>query len=824
MRVPASTTADEIELLRAQLQEAQDTLAAIGAGAVDAVVVSGRDGERIFTLEGAEHTYRIMVEAMKEAAIIADPAGNVQYCNRSCTEMLGLPMERVLGQPVQGFVDESSLAIVAGLLSGADSRRREVRLRSADRGAVQAYLSAKRIGIGSAPEVVYLVAMDIGEQRQAEILAQSYEFMVDAAPNAMVLADAQGRIELVNTQAEVLFGYTRQEMIWQWVDLLAPAGRAAEQSRMRELFLTKPPAGAVNSGHEITVRAKDGREFPAAISVSHVRRKDGWFVVASIIDMTERRKAEKDLRRAKEAAEAATQAKSAFLATMSHEIRTPLNAVIGMAGLLSESPLNDEQRDFANTIRSSGNHLLTVLNDILDFSRLESGQIPLENIPLSPAAVVDEVLDLVAGKAHDRELELVCRLDDSVPEWILSDPGRLRQILLNLLSNAIKFTNAGEVLLSARATPRAGHAIELEFTVQDTGIGLTREQLDKIFQPFSQADASINRRFGGTGLGLAICKRLTELMGGRIWADSVFGQGSRFHFTIVTAQKAPDQALDSSRSRQTFAPLVGARAWVVDDNESCRGVLRQQCERWGMIVRDSGSPQQVLDWALAGEHCDLLLVDCQMPGMSGMELVQRLQGLREQPLKSVVTGSPSMLSAALPAARPGSLTPLHKPVKSQVLFGVLCDLFDPHRHPARRELSVASLPAEMAKARPLRILIAEDNAVNAKVITIILGKMGYRPDIAGNGREVLEALRRQTFDVVLMDVNMPEMDGVEATRRIRSEWASERRPRIVALTAAVMQEERQRCLDAGADDFLGKPVVLAQLVDALLRCRRLDVD
>ncbi|HZE90497.1 MAG TPA: response regulator [Rhizobacter sp.] len=514
--------------------------------------------------------------------------------------------------------------------------------------------------------------------------------------------------------------------------------------------------------------------------------------------------------------ELATQAKSRFLATMSHEIRTPLNAIIGMAGLLDGTPLNHEQHEFAAIIRSSGDHLLTVINDILDFSSLESGGMPLESRPFNVAHVVEESLDLVAGRAREKDLELAYELAHEVPHTVLGDAGRVRQILVNFLSNAVKFTAEGEVTVAVSTSAADDGRAVLHCAVHDTGIGIPQDRFDRLFQSFSQVDASTQREYGGTGLGLAICKRLAELMQGRVWVESEFGHGSTFHFSLAAC--VPAQAAQATWPPAKPSPLAGLHAWIVDDNDTNRRILHSQLEDWGMQVRDTGLPKEALSWAERGDACDLAILDFHMPEMNGLQLAAALHGLRGNTLKQTLLTSGFPLPEA-EARRAGLLAQLSKPVKHAALLNTILQLFN-----RRSDEAVAQAvppPSDPAQMSALRVLIAEDNAVNVQLLTILLENMGYHPDVATNGAEAIGALRQQAYDVILMDVQMPVMDGLDATRRIRREWQPRSCPRIIALTAGVTPEEIQACRDAGMDDVLVKPLDVPQLAAAMAGCKRL---
>ena len=646
-----------------------------------------------------------------------------------------------------------------------------------------------------------LAAAEIRRQKQY------FESLVEISPAAVVTMDRDEIVTGWNPAAVQLFGYEVDEAVGTHIDRLLFAADDLDEGRA-----TSRAAADTGRTKLIGRRSrKDGNPVdveivlvPLVVDGEHT----GYYAIYH--DITE-------LQAARSEADAANAAKSTFLASMSHEIRTPMNAIIGMSGLLVGTPLDPEQRDYAETIRASGEALLTIINDILDFSKIEAGRIELDEAPFALGACLEGALDVIAPAAAAKGIELAYSIDPDLPFALVGDAGRIRQIVLNLLSNSVKFTEQGEVVVTVTGRRldrrRTGSRWEFDVEVADTGIGISADRMDRLFQSFSQADASISRRYGGTGLGLVISRRLAELMGGSLNASSegVEGRGSTFRLRFQAAVAPDDAVRDATPALSN--DLAGKQVLVVDDSATNRRILVALLRRWGMVARESGSPREALGWVRAGEHFDLGLFDHLMPEIDGAALAALVREATPGGAFPVVIVTSAGQRWVDDPAVAASVT---KPVKPSPLLDTIQTVLAPSGgHPARIGVAVGA-EAILGERHPLRILLAEDNAVNQKLAIRLLRQMGYTADIANNGLEVLEALERSAYDVVLMDVQMPELDGLEATRRIRQRSGRDAGPRIVAMTANAMAGDREACLAAGMDDYVSKPIHGDALEAALL--------
>jgi PAS domain S-box-containing protein len=683
---------------------------------------------------------------------------------------------------------------------------------------------------------------DITEHKRAEEAVRESEVrlraITDAVRDAVIMMDPQGLVTYWNPAAQKLLGYSSTEALGQNLhQLLAPVRYHAAHQVALPRFVRTGQGDAVNRTLDLEACHKDGHEIPIEMSLSSLHFQGGWNATAIVRDTTARKQAEAELQKANhrlsaaiaQATELAAQAarastaKGEFLATMSHEIRTPLNGVIGMTGLLLDSALDAEQRHYAEAVRSSGEVLLGLINDILDFSKIEAGKLDLETLDFDLSSLLDDLAGTLAVRAHGKGLELLCAADPAVPTRLRGDPGRLRQILSNLAGNAIKFTAAGEVVIRAALVEAAGTGVLLRFSVRDTGIGIPAAKRGLLFGKFSQVDASTARQYGGSGLGLAISKQLAELMGGQIGVESVEGQGSEFWFTVRLGR----QAGEASAECRPAADLRGVRVLIVDDNASSRELLTLRLAAWGLrpVAQPDGPSalQTLLQAQAQNDPFRVALLDMQMPGMDGDALGRAIRAdARLADIRLVMLTSVGARGDARHFQELGFAAYATKPVRHEELRSMLALALQERGAAAPASIVTRHTAREIRDqfaGRQARILVAEDNIVNQQVILGMLKKMGLRADAVANGAEALRALESLPYALVLMDVQMPEMDGLEATRRIRQPASRVCNPQIpvIALTADAMAGDRERFLAAGMNDHVAKPISPQVLAAALER-------
>ena len=637
---------------------------------------------------------------------------------------------------------------------------------------------------------------------------------------AILSADDKGRILSVNNEAVRLWNYEVEELIGQSLDHLfvAPGffAEASEQCAGQET-VTYVEAEAI---------ARTGRRFPAEVALDYAELDGRRIYTLAGRDITDRRLNENRLNEAKEMAETGNRAKSEFLANMSHEIRTPLNGVIGMTGLLMETELTPLQHDYAETIRASGESLITIINDILDFSKIEAGHFTLGAAPFDVRLCVEGALDVLAPRAMEKRIDMLFLVGEEVPGVIVGDEQRLRQILINLVGNAVKFTSEGEVYLevNGRAVPPEERdpldgretLWELTFRVHDTGIGIPHDKMDRLFKIFSQIDGTNTRSFGGTGLGLAISKRLTEMMGGSVWVTSEVGKGSTFMFTIRVPEGAGSRR---SITENIGSKLRGRRLLVVEDNDTGRALLAHHTRRWGMDVTECASGREALGHVEAGAQFDVAVIDFRMPDLDGYDLAHRLRKLPatvDMPIILLRSNAAEESDRRRQGLR--SFTVLAKPWKPAALQREISSVLDQREVSACIVAPTQLLNPNMAEQAPVEILVVEDNPTNQQVVIMVLRALGYQPDTAENGRTAIEKLSSHQYDLVLLDLQMPDIDGFEVAQHVRTHLNYQ--PVIVALTAGASPEDRQRCIEAGMDDYVLKPFKISQLKEVVVKYAR----
>ena len=752
----------------------------------------------------------------------------VLYANPAACAHLGYGPEEMVGMRVADFCSWFGPGrdnhIVQALADGQASvsvesqhRRKDGSLRDVD---VTVFLTEQ------AHHAVYIVSVkDVTEQKRAQQEgkrhAATINSLINSVSDLIFYKDREGRYLNCNTAYAAVVGRPVQEVLGRTChDVFEPAVAAAMEKRDAVSLATLREQQS-----EIWITLPDGTKglFDTVVSPLWDENGEPQGLLGISRDVTERKRVEEEVRRAKEIAEEATRMKSDFLANMSHEIRTPMNAIIGLSHLVLKTDLTPRQRDYVAKVQTSGQHLLGVINDILDFSKVEAGKLDLDHTAFALEKLLDNTSSLISEKCHAKGLELVFEVAPDVPASLVGDPLRLGQILLNYANNAVKFTEKGDIVIAVRASDRTDHDVMLHFRVQDSGIGLTPEQAARLFKSFSQADTSTTRKFGGTGLGLAISKKLAELMGGHVGVESEYGKGSTFWFSVRLGLG------EARRGERVPNPeLRGRRALVVDDSEHARAAIVEMLEGMSLQVAQAGSGDaalvEVRRASADGHPYDVVYLDWRMPGLDGMETARRIRslGLASPPMFLMVTAyaREELLKEAETA---GIHTVLTKPVSPSILLDTTIGALGSQRTPAARLGAPMPMPAaadaRLAPVRGARILLVEDNDINQQVARELLEDAGVQVEVADNGEIALQRVQQRTYDLVFMDMQMPVMDGVTATRAIRELGSMATLP-IVAMTANAMEQDRRKCLDAGMNDFLVKPIDPAQLTSILLQWAR----
>ncbi len=791
-------------------------------------------------LEEAETRYRTLVEQVPAIIYVqeASASDTTTYMSPQVEQVLGYAPERFTDDPDfwTGLVhpDDREWVLAEDEKSNETGEpfKAEYRMLASD--ARVLWISDEAVLVRDEegrPLYWQGIQIDITERKKAEeALKESeerYRLVASATDETIWDSDILADEQTWNGAVETMFGYPpeqRTSTAW-WEEHIHPGDRERILASIEAIF----ESGREMWSEEYRFRRADGAYSTVVDRAYVVRDAEGRPVrmIGSMSDVTGRKQYERELRVAREEAERANRAKSEFLANMSHEIRTPMNGILGMTELLLDTPLSEEQREFAQTVRLSGQNLMMIIDDILDFSKIEAGAMRLENIYLDLRSTVEDVTVLLGGRAQDKGLELASLVEHDVPEALSGDPGRLRQVLTNLLSNAIKFTDEGEVIVRVELVREDEESATVRFGVSDTGIGISREQQRRLFLAFTQADASTTRRYGGTGLGLAISKQLVNLMGGELGVESEPGRGSTFSF-IVSFEKQPEYV---SPARNVRGDLAGRRTLVVDDNRANRAILEKQLSSWGVrVTAVEGGAQALRELRLAGEPYELAVLDMQMPGMDGLELARRIKADPDFSHIRLVLLT-SMGRRGEEARQAGIEACLTKPVRQSELYDALVTVMSDYPN----TVMGGTTPGERRglhgpgrqKASAHRVLVAENNPVNQKVAARMLENLGYLVDVVGDGREALKALAGTRYGAVLMDVQMPGMDGYRATRQIRHRedqlgrrnmmmGLRRHRTPIIAMTANAMRGDRKRAVEAGMDDYISKPVSRGEL-GAVLR-------
>lgn len=739
-------------------------------------------------------------------------SGRIRSVKGPVHNLLGYTETELIGQPLANFVPADDMTIFNSIENNKTDRCEFLMLR---RDKSDFYADAIIYNVYSGEEAsgfclrIYDATARISAINNLIESEEKYRGIVDNTRD-LICIFRKNKILYVNQVAETMLGYGVNELNEKdYLSLFDPDDR----ERVEEIRFNFWEASTPSNRFEASLLTKQNEKKICEFSIRKIQYKGSMAALAIIHDINDYKKALNELTAAKQEAESANRIKSDFLAMMSHEIRTPMNGVIGMTSLLLNTQLTSAQRDFAETIQLSGDSLISIINDILDFTKIESGKMVLEETNFELRTLIEDTLDMFALKAIEKGLDLLYMIDADVPSAFMADSSRLRQILVNLIGNAIKFTEQGEVFISVQLLQEKDGLSELKFAVKDSGIGIKPETLPSLFEPFIQADSSTTRRYGGTGLGLAISKRLVNLMGGDIWADSEPGKGSIFHFTTIVKNSGSGQT--KLHVKGYLPQLRGRKVLIVDDNQTNRQILKLQFETWGLLPTLAASGTEALSILDNDASFDLIILDLQMPGMDGIELAGKIKTIETEisaPL--ILLSSSGDLGSINGDLFSGQLS---KPIRLKELFKEVLQIMSESTKKESNSQKQSEIDFSLSTRFPLNILIAEDNLVNQKLTISLLNLMGYKVDSVINGREAVEILSEKDFDIILMDIQMPEMSGIEATEVIRETIPIDKQPLIIALTANALVGDREKCLEVGMVDYMAKPINISQLQNMIIK-------
>ncbi len=771
-------------------------------------------------LRNSELQYKTLFESAHDSIIVFEPENEIILdLNEHAAKMYGLTVQKMVGRSLREFTKDipQGIKFINKIMEQGTLLDFESTHLRDDGSEIYLEINATSIIYKQNPAVM-IIARDVTKRKQTELQLKKTQIRLSNILNNMpqIVVYENGRNSFISENIRSMLGYSikdflnNKQLFWE---LIHPDDVITLQERIKKW---KNNDSSKLLKNEFRCRKADGNYIWLEDTMVDVSMPDGEKYTAGVlVDITNRKKFEGELRAAKEMAEQAARAKADFLATMSHEIRTPMNGVIGTTSLLKETQLTTEQTEYVDTIRKSGETLLTIINDILDFSKTESGKLELEDADFEIKPCIEDMFDIVSAKAREKNIELSYLIDAEVPQFVSGDRTRLLQVLVNLVNNALKFTDEGDVIVKVSDVIRNGNKVKLKFSVKDSGVGIPENKINELFKPFSQLDSSTSRKYEGTGLGLAICDKIVGLMGGTIWVENNIDRGTTFHFTVVFNSVEPSQ---NDTDKIIPHDLENKKVLIVDDHDLTRHNISSQCLSWGMKVFDCRNAREAIELFSHDNQYDLIIADYEMPGMNGLELARKIKELSSPQKAPIMLIT---LSGKVDASFIGSekliKTLLIKPIKQSVLYNAIVEMFSiDNRFIASSEQNTA-IDNKLSDKFPMRILIAEDNQINQKLIIKMLNKLGYVVDIANNGLEVIDLHKKRKYDLIFMDVHMPEMDGFEATGIIRKTLSRNKHVVVIAVTANAMAGDKEKCLEAGMDDYLSKPVKLESIQNILIK-------